>query len=348
MLLRNKSSTKLNTRLTTAIELTDGKAMYDESCKKILADKAILAYIMKECVEEYADVDVTEIAERYIEGVPDIGVMEISTGKTIKGLPTELIGNNTGKIFFDIRYHATAPKGDELIELMINIEAQNDQYPGYPLVKRGIFYDCLMITSQYGTEFDKLDYNQVKKSYSIWLCRNAPKHLANSITAYELNERNIVGNVQEKREHYDLLTVVMVHLGHVRDEQSSELLNLFNKLFSEELRAKEKLELLEDEYNILSSEELESEVIEMCNWSKTVEDTAGKRGYDRGHAKGQSEGRIQGHIQGLTQGQAEGIAQRNLEIAQMSLANGLDIKMITAITGLDVSVIESLASGNQT
>jgi len=325
-MLKDKSSRKMNTRLTTAIELTDGKMMYDGSCKKILADKTILAWIMKECVAEYADVDVTEIADRYIEGIPDVGMTEILTGKTIQGLPTELIGQHNGKVFFDIRYHAIAPKGDESIELMINVEAQNDQYPGYPLVKRGIFYDCLMITSQYGIEFDKLDYNQVKKSYSIWLCRNAPKHLANSITAYELNERNIVGNVQEKREHYDLLTVVMVHLGNAEDEQASNLLNLFNRLFSEELRAREKLELLENEYNISPSEELKSEVIEMCNWSKTVEDTAGKRGFDKG----------------FDRGHAEGIVQRNLEIAQISLANGLDIEMVTAITGLDVSVIEEL------
>ena len=35
---------------------------------------------------------------------------------------------------------------------MINVEAQNDFYPGYPLVKRGI-YDCSrMISPQYGRE----------------------------------------------------------------------------------------------------------------------------------------------------------------------------------------------------
>jgi len=285
-MLKQKSSTKMNTRLTTVIEATDEKAMYDESCKKILADKAILAWIMKECVAEYADVDVKEIASRYIEGVPDIGVTEILTSRTIKGLPNEMIGNNDGKVFFDIRYRALAPKDNELIQLIINVEAQNDQHPGYPLVKRGIFYDCLMISNQYGTEFDKLDYNQIKKVYSIWLCRNVPKKLAGSITAYEMNERNIVGNVKEKKEYYDLLTVVMVHLGKAEDEQTSGLLNLLNKLFSEEIRAKEKLEILEDEYNISPSEDLEREVMQMCNWSKTVEDIAGKRGFEKGHTKG--------------------------------------------------------------
>ena len=41
---------------------TDGNARYDASCKRILSGKAILARIMKACLEEYKDCDVDEIA----------------------------------------------------------------------------------------------------------------------------------------------------------------------------------------------------------------------------------------------------------------------------------------------
>ena len=34
--------------------------------------------------------------------------------------------------------------------MIINIEVQNDFYPGYPLVKRGIYYGGRMLSAQYG------------------------------------------------------------------------------------------------------------------------------------------------------------------------------------------------------
>ena len=330
--MSNKNrSIKVDTRLTNAIEATDGKPMYDESCKRILANKGILSWIMKECVDEYKNVNVNDIATKYIEGNPSVGVVDVLTGKVIQGLPTEIIGNNNGKTFFDIRYRAIVPKGDEIIELIINIEAQNDQYPGYPLVKRGIFYDCVMITSQYGTEFSTMDYNAIKKVYSIWLCRNVSDKLKNTITAYELRERNIVGKTKEARSNYDLMSVVMINLGRIDEELDSDMLRMLNKLFSEEVKVKEKLEMLENEYGIPASEELEREVVEMCNWSKTVEDTAGKRGFDRGHAVGHAVGH------------AEGAEKAKIEIAKNFLMLGTSIETVVKASGLTFEEVEKLS-----
>lgn len=82
-----------------------------------------------------------------------------------------------GIVTYDIRFLATAPVSGELIRLIINIEAQNDFYPGYPLIKRGIYYCSRMISAQYGTEFTKSHYEDIKKVYSIWICMNPPKNL---------------------------------------------------------------------------------------------------------------------------------------------------------------------------
>lgn len=89
-----------------------------------------------------------------------------------------------GTVTFDIRFMALAPKSGELISLIINLEAQNDFYPGYPLIKRGIYYLSRMISAQYGTEFSESHYENVKKVYSIWICTNPPKNRENSITSY--------------------------------------------------------------------------------------------------------------------------------------------------------------------
>ena len=51
------------TAIAQAIHTTEGNSAYDAACKKILSNKIILAWIMKSCLEEYRDLDVTEIAE---------------------------------------------------------------------------------------------------------------------------------------------------------------------------------------------------------------------------------------------------------------------------------------------
>ena len=43
------------------------KATYDAACKRLLANKIILAWIMKSCLEEYKEFSINDIAEKYIE-----------------------------------------------------------------------------------------------------------------------------------------------------------------------------------------------------------------------------------------------------------------------------------------
>ena len=64
----------MNTDTTIAknIRVADEKACYDAACKRLLSEKIILAWIMKNCLEEYRDCDVDEIAEKYIEGIPQV------------------------------------------------------------------------------------------------------------------------------------------------------------------------------------------------------------------------------------------------------------------------------------
>ena len=60
------------TAIAQALHTTEGNSAYDEACKRLLSQKIILAWIMKSCLEEYRNLDVTEIAEKYIEGTPSI------------------------------------------------------------------------------------------------------------------------------------------------------------------------------------------------------------------------------------------------------------------------------------
>lgn len=49
-----------------------GKAAFDDMCKKLLANKCVLAHILKACVAEYSDTSIEDIEKMYIEGVPHV------------------------------------------------------------------------------------------------------------------------------------------------------------------------------------------------------------------------------------------------------------------------------------
>ena len=278
----------MNTDTTIAknIRVADEKASYDAACKRLLSEKIILAWIMKNCLEEYRDCDVEEIAEKYIEGTPQVGEVAVAPDESnrasmIQGAGNEDASLTEGTVTYDIRFLATAPVSGELIRLILNVEAQNDFYPGYPLIKRGIYYCSRMVSAQYGTEFTNSHYENIKKVYSIWICMNPPKSRENSITRYYIAEENLVGSVKERKADYDLMAAVMICLGKEADS-GTDLLKLLNVLLSTETGSQDKCQILEEDFHIRMTLALESEVSLMCNLSKGVEE----KGIEKGRQEG--------------------------------------------------------------
>ena len=273
--------------LSKIISTAGQKAAYDNACKKLLANKIILAWIMKNCLPEYRDCDVYEIAKQYIEGEPQISETAVhqdeqtQTAPMIKGLNTEDATVCEGTVTFDIRFNAVAPVSGELVHLIINVEAQNDFYPGYPIIKRNVYYCSRLISAQYGTEFTSAHYEKIKKVYSIFICINPPKYRKNTINAYSIQEQNIVGNIREDKENYDLLTAIMICLGDKEKSADSGILRLLEVLLSSERAVEEKKQILENEYNIEMTTTIESEVSQMCNLSEGVE----RRGIRKGRCE---------------------------------------------------------------
>lgn len=271
--------------LAKNITIADNKAAYDAACKRLLANKVILAWIMKSCLEEYRDFEVDEIAKKYIEGFPQITKVAVNPDEEIKQYSEQIKGAKTedstikeGTITYDIRFYALVPQSEELVGLIINVEAQNNFYPGYPIVKRGIYYCSRMISSQYGVEFTDAHYERIKKVYSIWICANPPKYRENTITRYVIQEENLVGNIAERKENYDVFTVVMICLGHDGDDRYTGILKLLDVLLSSEKEPEEKKKILQNDFHIKMTKILESEVQAVCNLSKGVEENGIKKG----------------------------------------------------------------------
>lgn len=71
---RRKGSTMgKETYLAHTITQTDYEARYDRAAKKLLANKLVLANILKDCVKEYQACSIMDIAQKYIEGEPEVG-----------------------------------------------------------------------------------------------------------------------------------------------------------------------------------------------------------------------------------------------------------------------------------
>lgn len=271
------------TTVAESIRIIDEKMAYDAACKRVLAEKIILAWVMKHCLAEFHDCEVTDIAEKFIEGTPQVGEIPVMPDETNQ---TPRIGQTgvedktltEGTIYYDIRFDALAPVSGELIGLIINLEAQNKYDPGYPLTKRGIYYCSRMISAQYGTVFTKAHYEKLKKVYSIWICTNPPRSRENTITRYHIHEENLVGNVREKDQNYDLMSVIMVCLGRPESENYEGVLKLLGVLLSQKMEYSEKQRILESEFEIPMKEKFGSEVSSMCNLSDGVE----ARGIEKG------------------------------------------------------------------
>jgi hypothetical protein len=153
--------------------------------------------------------------------------------------------------------------------------------PGYPLTKRGIYYCARMISEQYGTVFTKEEYSKINKVYSIWICPSPAQKRQNTISRYHTIKEDVYGTIDVKPIDYDLMEVVIIHLGDAEKQSELEILNLLNVLFSPSMSPKKKKDILSNDFNIAMTQELESEVQNMCNLSDGIFELGRQEGESR-------------------------------------------------------------------
>ena len=288
---------EVETTLAQEIRTKEGKEKYDAACKKLLSQKIILAWILKSCVAEYQDCIVNDIAEKYIEGTPQVSTVPVNPDETnpvIQGIRTEDSLLTEGTILYDIRFVAYVPGNKRPVQLIINVEAQSSR-TGYPLVMRAIYYCCRMISAQNGPDFTNSHYEKIKKVYSIWISTTPRKKEKNTINRYHITEENLRGHAKELVRHYDLMTVIVIGLGNLADDECTDILRLLSALLSSQTDAVQTKRIMQDEFGIPMTEEMERTVTEMCNLSEGVEN----RGIEKGMAKGMAKGEAKGVLDSL-------------------------------------------------
>ncbi|MBR3623319.1 MAG: hypothetical protein IKN43_08240 [Selenomonadaceae bacterium] len=269
----------MNTALARDIDYSEDKIRYDAACRNILADKHILAWILKGTLTEYKDNTIEEII-KCIEP-PEVGsvrVEDTNAPERVVGISDSYKDLFEGDIFYDIRFSASTK--DTLSNLIINIEEQNDYHPGYPILKRAAYYCGRMISAQNGTIFSGQDYGKLRKVVSIWICPNPPKKRENSIVRFSMQEEAIIGAGDYKKSEYDVINTVIINLGSLARE-SNDVLRLLSVLLSTEIEPKEKKQILEYNFKIPMTVEMTEEATAMCNLSDGIE----KKGVEKGKSE---------------------------------------------------------------
>lgn len=262
------------TNLAQAIEATnDSGSAYDTNIKYLLADKQILARILKYAVKDFFDMEIPDIIDNIGDDI-DIGTRPVDPGLSnlgqIKKSDTEDNIPGEGKIFYDIRFTAYHSKDE--IKFLINIEAQKSSDPkklGYNLENRVIFYLARMISAQKQTEFFHSDYDSLKRVRSIWICMDNEDD-GDSIEEISLDRRAVFGNWKNPY-NTDLMKGIIINIRNRKSVQSSKniLISMLENLLSQ-INVDEKKRILTEEYGMIMTTELEGRIQTMCNLSENI------------------------------------------------------------------------------
>ena len=314
----------MNTELKNAVMATDRDAQYDNSAKRLIAHKIILARILIKTVEKFKGMDPLEVAA-LIEGIPYISAVPVEpgltnavhfqNGKRIVGFNTENQEVNEGLVRFDIVFYVRMKDGPS--QIIINVEAQKDEPGEYEILNRAVFYVSRLISSQKERDFENSSYDDIKRVYSIWICMNMEE---NTMSHIHLTKEDLIGTYEWKG-NLDLLNIVMIGLAKELPEhdETYELHRLLGALLSRELTVDEKLDIIGNEYDIPIEENFRKDMSTMCNLSQGVKE------------EGIAIGRREGHAELITK-----MYKNGLSIEQIAFATDKTIEEVkTIIEGKD-------------
>lgn len=243
--MAGKGRAVAETYLSQAIEAASPSgAEYDTNAKYLLADKQILARILKYTVKEFQDMPVEDIISSIGDDI-EVGTRPLDPGLSNLGrvnvAGTEDNVPGEGTIFYDIRF--TAYIKDEKMKILLNVEAQrssNAKKLGYHLENRSIF-----------------------------ICMDS-KRKEDSIEEISLDRKTVFGNTSKPHDT-DLIKGIIINIRRGRNLKTSQnkLIAMLETLLSPKDTATKK-QILISEYGMVMTAELERRIQTMCNLSESL------------------------------------------------------------------------------
>ena len=170
-----------------------------------------------------------------------------------------------------------------LASILVNIEAQKDEPTSYYIQNRTVFYACRMVSSQKERDFTGMNYNDIKKVYTIWICMNQKE---NSLNYLHLTNEKLMGKTAIEKAG-DLIHIILLGLAKnlLPYTEENKLHRLLGALFTNELTADEKISIIESEYNIEAKNELRKDVRKVSGLGESLVESAAEEAWEQREIK---------------------------------------------------------------
>lgn len=278
---------KIYTDMANAVIAAEDDPKSDIASKMILAYKPILARILKPNIPEYLPLTYPEI-ESLIEGKLEVRLPtddEIDEDLKILGDTQEVTFLPAGKTVFDLRFHCALPEDPQnprkVLEVIVNLEAQKNIDKKYRIEGRMVNNSSGMIVLQKGTDYTNSDYQDLRKSYSIWIVTDPSAPFGG--TRFPITSETLFGAPREPKG-YDLIEGIILYIGrepNIIEEECTpeewenwkkyeESVNMLRVLFSEDLTGEEKTRILEEDFSLPMTKSYSESVKAMNEYVRDV------------------------------------------------------------------------------
>ena len=260
-------------KITTSKQTT----MYDHLCKMIIGNEEVLSRIIKAAVDEANHLNVEEI-RRLIKGV-HIGDLIVNPHFHL--VDKKGFIKDEGMVYYDILCYIDVPQEDgKNIRVYLNVEIQNNPYPGYSIITRGYAYISRIVSEQWGSEYDDKLWWDEKGLFIMNHAKGTKKKrwayecLWNKWKDYLWNDSRRKRNLWQGSNSCDILKqrtwwiVDTIHGLNKKYEEHDELLTPLMVLLNNVLDYKGKQRIIE-EYG-LNTKKIESEVKDMCDLGESI------------------------------------------------------------------------------
>ncbi|WP_406547046.1 hypothetical protein [Succinimonas sp.] len=287
----------------------NGKLSFDSVAKTLLKRTVILANVLKYGIEEFSQYDIAELQD-CIEDVCAVNSIAVdpampNADSKIESYDTEDTVPGEGVTRFDILFNIRHPRGRETVVLTINIEVQPlDDDLNYKLISRCVYYAARLISRQNGTVFKNMEYDSIRKVYTLWLrpslnCKNSMVELGLGVLrsfgpALELGE--------EYKQYYDKIRIAIITFGNKDPENREKIVEFLSALLIDDKTLEYRQKILEHEFNVPMTKEISEAMENMGSLSSAI----------------MKEGREQGLAQGLAQGREEMRQKMQKELDDMN------------------------------
>ena len=247
----------------TILIAEEGKTQFDKAAKVLLKNREILAMILRTATFEFENMQIEEIARRIVDSKSKIPLTPALTNAVqITGQNTEDYVPYEGRIVFDNLLSVLLPPDDDLADM--NIEIHNFIGTFEITTPRSVYYAARMISSEGDRDFSlaEQNYDEMHKVFSIWVILNTPEMYAGRILRYSLVPEFIYGEPYVIKGKYDLIEIIQITIGKSRPSHH-DLIDFLFVLFSNTMKADEKIEQLTNTYGLHLNEDERKAVQDM-------------------------------------------------------------------------------------